>query len=144
MEPVPFELMVLTWLMVLAASLWIPYIVGVNTAPAGSLPADAPDGFTRIAIPRLQRPWVQRAYRAHLNLLEQGIPFAVLVLLVDRLDGFGALTFWTALAFLCLRLAHAVGYVTGLAGFPLRPILFTLGWVCCLLMAYAALTAGAA
>jgi uncharacterized MAPEG superfamily protein len=127
--------------MILAASLWIPYIVGVNTVPEGSLPADAPDGFVRIGNPALHRPWVQRAYRAHQNLLEQGIPFAVLVLLVDRLDGFTALTYWTAIAFFWLRVAHAVGYITGGARLPLRPLIFTAGWLCCLLMAYAVFAA---
>lgn len=140
----PAELAVVAWLALLAASLWIPYIVGVNTAPAGSLPPDAPDGFVRIANPALHRPWVQRAYRAHLNLLEQLVPFALLVLLVDRLDGFSALTFWTAIAFLGIRIAHAAGYITGTAGLPLRPLLFTAGWVCCLLMGYAVFAASPA
>lgn len=137
----PTELGVLTCLMILAATLWIPYIVGVNTAAEGSLPEDAPDGFIRIADPSLHRPWVQRAYRAHLNLLEQAIPFAVLVLLVDRMDGFTALTYWTAIAFFWLRVAHAVGYVTGRAGLPMRPMIFLGGWICCLLMAYSVFAA---
>ena len=139
MESFPTELGILTCLAILAASLWIPYIVGAASAPEGSLPADAPDGFTRIADPRLHRPWVQRAYRAHLNLLEQLVPFAMLVLILDRVDGFTALTYWTAIAFFWLRVAHAIGYITGKAGFPLRPIIFTAGWVCCLIMAYAVL-----
>ena len=137
MESFPTELGILACLALFAASLWIPYIVGVNTAPAGSLPPDAPDGFVRIGNPALHRPWVQRAYRAHLNLLEQLVPFAVLVLLVDRLDGFTALTYWTAIAFFWIRVAHAAGYITGYAAMPLRPILFTAGWVCCLIMGYA-------
>ena len=134
MESLPTELGILGALTLLAASLWIPYIVGVNTAPAGTVPEKAPDGFRLPADFRHQRPWVQRAYRAHLNLLEQFVPFAVLVLLVDRVDGFTALTYWTAIAFFWLRVAHAVGYITGHAAFPLRPIIFTLGWVCCVLM----------
>ena len=129
METLPTELTLLSCLAILAASLWIPYIVGVATAPEDSLPADAPDGFVRIPNPALHRPWVQRAYRAHLNLLEQSVPFAVLVLLVDRVDGFTALTLWTSVAFLLLRIAHAVGYITGAAGFPARPLIFTGGWV---------------
>lgn len=141
MENLPTELGILACLALFAATLWVPYIVGVNTAPEGSLPADAPDGFVRISNPALQRPWVQRAYRAHLNLLEQALPFAVLVLLIDRVDGFTALTYWTAIAFFWLRIAHALGYITGYAGLPLRPILFTAGWICCLLMGYAFFTA---
>ncbi|QUJ77117.1 MAPEG family protein [Sulfitobacter albidus] len=137
----PVELTVLAVIALMAASLWIPYIVGVNTAPKGSLPADAPDGFVRIANPALQRPWVQRAYRAHLNLLEQGMPFAILVLLADRADAFGPLTLWTSVAFLVLRVAHAVGYITAGARLPLRPLIFVGGWLCCLAMGFAVLAA---
>lgn len=141
METFPTELGILTYLAILAASLWIPYIVGVNTVPEGSMPADAPDGFVRIGQPWLHRPWVQRAYRAHLNLLEQLVPFALLVLILDRVDGFTALTYWTTIAFFWLRVAHAVGYITGWAALPLRPILFSAGWICCLIMAYAVFAA---
>lgn len=141
MQTFPTELGILTCLAIFAASLWIPYIVGVATAPEGSLPADAPDGFTRINNPHLHRPWVQRAFRAHLNLLEQLVPFALLVMLVDRMDGFTALTYWTAIAFFWIRVAHAVGYISGKAALPGRPILFTAGWVCCLIMGYAVFAA---
>ncbi|WP_299687462.1 MAPEG family protein [uncultured Tateyamaria sp.] len=133
----PAELTILGILALFAASLWIPYIVGVNTAPKGSISPDAPDGFVRPPDPGFQREWVHRAYRAHLNLLEQSVPFAILVLLVDRVDGFTALTLWTSMAFLLLRVAHAVGYITGTAGFPARPLIFTAGWVCCILMGFA-------
>ena len=84
---------------------------------------------------------MHRAHRAHLNLLEQAIPLAVLVLLLDRLDGFTALTYWTAIAFFWLRVIHAAGMITGYARMPLRPIVFTLGWICCLIMAYAVFAA---
>lgn len=141
MTGLPTEMGILFCLAILAGALWIPYIVGVNTAPEGSLPADAPDGFSRISNPALHRPWVQRAYRAHLNLLEQLLPFALLVLILDRMDGFTALTFWTAIAFFWLRVAHAVGYITGWAGFPLRPMLFTGGFVCILILGFAVIAA---
>ncbi len=137
----PAELAILAVLGVFAASMWMPFIIGVNSAPEGSLPADAPDGFVLAANWRLQRPWVQRAYRAHMNLLEQLVPFALLVLLVDRLDGFTSLTLWTCIAFLIIRVVHAVGYITAWTRFPARPIIFTLGWVCCLIMGYAVFAA---
>lgn len=132
----PTELGILTCLMILAASLWIPFIVGANNDEA------AVDGFTRPHDPAKMKPWVHRAYRAHLNLLEQALPFAVLVLIVDRMDGFTALTYWTAIAFFWLRVAHAIGMITGLAKLPLRPIIFVLGYVCVLLMAYSVFAAG--
>ncbi|WP_299729914.1 MAPEG family protein [uncultured Tateyamaria sp.] len=137
----PIELTILAGLAVMAASLWMPYIIGAATAPPGSLPADAPDGFILPPDPNVHRPWVRRAYRAHLNLLEQSVPFAILVLLVDRADGFSALTLWASVAFLILRIAHAIGYITGTTRFPARPLIFTGGWICCLVMAWALFTA---
>ena len=131
------ELLVLTLLMLLAASMWVPHIVGVNTAPAGSLPDDAPDGFVRITDVRVHRDWVGRAHRAHMNLLEQAVPFAVLVLILDRMGGFTTLTAWTAWVFLALRLTHAIGDITATTRFPGRPLIFTAGWVCCVIMGIA-------
>jgi len=129
------ELGILACLSVLAASLWIPYIIGVNTeAPAGD-PSARPVELSAL------RPWVHRAHRAHLNLLEQLVPFAILVLLVDRLDAYSSLTYWTAIVFFWLRVAHAAGMITGIARLPLRPIIFTAGWACCLIMAYAVFAA---
>ncbi|WP_299676877.1 MAPEG family protein [uncultured Roseobacter sp.] len=132
----PLELIVVIWLAVFAASLWIPYIVGVNMYPQEGV-----DDFARPPPLTGFPDWVHRAHRAHLNLLEQLLPFAVLVLVIDRMGAYSALTYWTALAFLGLRIVHAVGMISGLARFPVRPILFTGGWMCCLLMGYAAITA---
>jgi uncharacterized MAPEG superfamily protein len=130
------ELTVVVILTVLAASLWIPYIVGVNMNPQTGV-----DPFARPAALTGFPDWVHRAHRAHLNLLEQLLPFAVLVLIIDRLGATSVLTAGTAVVFLFLRIAHAVGMITGWARFPLRPILFTAGWLCCLVLAYAALAA---
>ncbi len=121
--------------MILAASLWIPFIVG------SGFDAGAVDGFDRPHDVTKLKPWVHRAFRAHLNLLEQAFPFAVLVLIIDRLDGFTALTYWTAIAFFWLRMLHAVRMISGIAKMPLRPILFVLGWLCILIMAYAVFAA---
>ncbi|MEM9582419.1 MAG: MAPEG family protein [Pseudomonadota bacterium] len=129
----PTELAVLTCLTILAASLWIPYIVGVNTEPkrAGAL-----DPFHRPPSQADMRPWVHRAYRAHLNLLEQFLPFAVILLILDRVDGFNAITYWTVIVFFWARAAHAIGMISGKATFPLRPAIFILGWLCILVLAW--------
>ncbi|UWQ95008.1 MAPEG family protein [Rhodobacteraceae bacterium M385] len=129
MATLPTELGILTCLMLLAASLWIPYIIGVNK--------HLPDGINTF-----QRPydgaalpdWVLRANRAHLNLLEQSFPFAILILILHLIDGFTVLTYWTAIAFFWLRTAHAIGMISGFTQMPLRPLIFTSGWVCILLL----------
>lgn len=129
----PTELGILTCLSILAASMWIPYIVGVNTEPVRD---GAPDPFFRPPSQADMRPWVHRAHRAHLNLLEQFLPFAVIVLILDRIDGFTTITYWAAIIFFWIRIAHAVGMISGKTGFPLRPALFNIGWLCILAMAW--------
>ncbi len=124
------EILYLTLTALLAGSLWIPYIVGVNATPAKEL-AD----FHRPPDIRQMPAWVHRAYRAHQNLLEQLMPFAVVLLVAHVL---GISTVWTvgaAMAFFWLRVAHAVGMISGMAGFPVRPIIFTAGWVCIVIVA---------
>ncbi|MEM9577051.1 MAG: MAPEG family protein [Pseudomonadota bacterium] len=134
-QPIAFELIILASLCLLAASLWIPYIVGVNRHPQEGI-----DPFARPPALSGFPDWVHRAHRAHLNLLEQLLPFGILVLIVDRLGAYSSLTLWAAIAFLVLRIAHAVGMISGTARFPVRPMIFLGGYVCCLLMAYAALS----
>lgn len=138
MENFPTELGILTCLSILAASLWIPYVVGAARQPHVE---GAADGFSRPADLTRLPAWIHRSHRAHLNMLEQFLPFAVLVLLVDRSDGFTALTYWTAIAFFWLRVAHAVGMISGMTLFPVRSIIFNLSWVCSLIMAYAVFAA---
>lgn len=126
----PTELGVLTCLMVLAASLWIPYIVGVNKyLPETVNPFQRPHSGEGLP------DWVLRANRAHVNLIEQGLPFAIIVLVLHVTDNFNAITFWAAIVFFWLRVAHAVGMITGLAQMPARPLIFTAGWVCILVLA---------
>lgn len=132
----PAEIGILTCLMILAASLWIPYIVGVNKyAVAASDPFERPTPLDQFPA------WVHRAHRAHLNLLEQALPFSVLVLILYQIDGFTTLTYWTAIVFFWVRVLHAAGMISGLAKMPLRPALFLIGWLCCLIMAYAVFAA---
>ena len=125
------ELLALSIIAIFAASMWLPFIVGVNTSEPGSEADKQSQDFSRPADPALQRPWVHRAYRAHLNLLEQGMPFAVLVLIAHAVGVSSTVTIWSAWIFVALRLAHAAGMITGLTGLPARPIIFTAGWVCC-------------
>lgn len=126
----------LFWLMmtaILASSLWIPFIVGVNTAPG---PHDAPDSFVVPPDPLKTTPWVARSYRAHQNLLEQFAPFAVIVLTGHALGVSNAVTGWCAMLFFWLRVAHAVGMITAWARLPWRPIIFTAAWIVTMVYAW--------
>ena len=129
------ELIVLTLTALLAASLWIPYIVGVNTTPF-AMPAEnrPPDVAATV-------PWVHRAWRAHLNLLEQFLPFAVVVVIAHLAGVSNAVTVWGSVAFLVLRLAHAVWMIGGFPVLPVRPLIFTGGWLCIVAIGAAVLVA---
>ncbi len=121
------ELVYLVATMMLAASMWIPYIVGVNM-----IPSEGPVDFRRPPDLHLMPAWIHRAHRAHLNLLETATPFAALVLLAHVVGVSTPVTVGACVAFFWLRIIHAAGMVSGLAGFPARPIIFTLSWLCTL------------
>ncbi|MEO0913635.1 MAG: MAPEG family protein [Pseudomonadota bacterium] len=119
------ELFYLALTAVLAASLWIPFIVGVNMHAD-----DKASNFVRPPDLTLLPDWVQRANRAHLNLIETALPFAALVLTAHVAGISTMVTVGAAIAFFWLRVAHAVGMITATARMPLRPIIFTASWLC--------------
>ena len=130
METLPTELGILACLAILAATLWVPYIIGVNMHPQTGI-----DDFARPPPLTGFPAWVHRSHRAHLNLIEAAMPFAALILLAHVLGVSTSVTVWAAVAFFWLRLFHAVGRVSGLARVPVRPIIFTLSWICTLAIA---------
>lgn len=67
--------------------------------------------------------WIGRAHRAHLNMVENIVPFAVLVLAAAAA---GKADAWTALGaqvFFYSRVAHAVVYIAGV------PWVRTFAWI---------------
>ncbi|MEM6636692.1 MAG: MAPEG family protein [Pseudomonadota bacterium] len=114
---------------VLAASLWIPFIVGVNAHPV-----KGQDNFLRPPDLTAYPEWMHRAHRAHLNLVEQAVPFALVVLVGHEVGVSSTATVVAAAAFFWIRIAHALGMISGVARMPVRPILFTAGWVCILVL----------
>jgi uncharacterized MAPEG superfamily protein len=125
----------LFWLLltaVLAASLWIPYVVGINTTAFKG----QEDSFVRPPDPADMDAWVHRSQRAHLNLLEQFVPFAVVVIVAHLLKVSTPITVGCAVLFFWLRVAHAIGMISGTARSPVRPAVFTAGWLVTLAMTW--------
>lgn len=125
----------LTWLMmtaILAASLWIPYIVGINVTTF--------DGqktiFERPPDQSKMPAWVHRSYRAHQNLLEQFLPFAVIVLMAHMLKVSTPVTRWCVILFFWLRVVHAIGMISGKARLPVRPLIYLTGWFVILVLCW--------
>ncbi len=127
------EITVLLLTSILAASLLIPFIVGVNSSPQS---AGAADPFVVPSDPLRMKPWIARSYRAHQNLLEQFLPFAIIVLIAHVLGVSTLVTKWACIAFLGLRLVHAAGMITAVTRMPLRPAIFSAGYVCILAIAW--------
>jgi uncharacterized MAPEG superfamily protein len=127
----------LFWLMltaILASSLC------VNTGPAA--PQGTPNSFLVPPDPLKERPWVARSYRAHQNLIEQLVPFAAMVMIAHAVGVSTPVTVWCAVLFFWLRVAHAIGMITGTARMPARPLIFTAGWLVTMVYAGAVLSAG--
>ena len=72
-------------------------------------------------------PWVGRAQRAHLNLVENLVPFAALVLVAHVTLASSELTALGATIFFAARLAHAISYIAGIV--YVRTFLFALSTV---------------
>lgn len=58
--------------------------------------------------------WIGRAKRAHLNMVENLVPFAALVLAAAALNKLGPLTLLGAQLFFWGRVGHAVTYIAGI------------------------------
>lgn len=129
------DLFWLTLTALLAATLWLPYIIGVNTA---KLPAPVEN---RPSDPALMPAWIHRAWRTHLNLLEQFLPFAVVVLVAHLAGASNAVTAGAAAVFFGLRLLHAVWMIGGFRVLPVRPLIFSAGWVTILVIGWQVLAA---
>jgi uncharacterized MAPEG superfamily protein len=125
----------LRWLMftaILAGTLWLPYVIGVNVT---DFPGKG-ELFQRPPDPSKMQPWVHRSLRAHQNLLEQFLPFAVVVLVSALVHVSTPITGACVVTFFWLRVAHAIGIISGLARAPIRPLLYLGGWVAMLAVAW--------
>ncbi len=126
------ELRWLLYVALLAGSLWAPYIVGVNVT---EFPGKR-EIFVRPPDPSTLKPWVHRSLRAHQNLLEQLLPYAIVVIVGALTHVSTPVTQVCPMIFFWLRVAHAIGFVSGLARAPLRPLLYVSGWVVMLIHAW--------
>jgi uncharacterized MAPEG superfamily protein len=122
------ELVYLTWVTVLTAVLWIPYIL--DRIAVGGL-ADAvgyPDQ------PKPQSPWAQRLKRAHANAVENLVVFATLVLVAVALGVSNGTTANAAMIYFWARLVHAFAFTAALPW--VRTLAFAVGFVAQVMVAW--------
>jgi len=104
------DLWMLVWTALLALALPFIYLAGLTQAPGG-----AAWGLGNRAEPLAGIPaWAARAQRAHLNLLQNLAPFAILVLVAQVSGKANATTALGATIFFWARVAHAAVYIAGI------------------------------
>lgn len=130
------ELLYLTLVALWLSSLWAPFIAGSAVHDGAAMARN----FVEPPDPGRLPAWVRRANRAHLNLVEQFAPFAVLIVVLHLLGVSNPWTVGAAAAFFWLRVLHAAVMWAGVS-LPVRPVVFTGAWGAILILGWQALAA---
>ena len=112
----PIELQLLVWSAVLALAQMLVAVMGAHSQVGLPMLAGNRENMPALA------GWGLRATRAHLNMLESLVIFAILVLVAQAVGRLDATTALGANLFFWGRLAYAIVYVFGI------PWLRTLVW----------------
>lgn len=104
------DLWMLVWTALLALGLPFIYLAGLTQAPGGSAWSLGNRTEPLAGIPE----WAARAQRAHLNLLQNLAPFAILVLVAQVSGRANTTTALGATIFFGARVAHAAVYIAGI------------------------------
>ena len=134
------ELTYLFWTAVLLAVLWIPFIAG-QAKTHGLL---KPNDYKVLRDPDQNPDWVRRANRAHINLVEQFGPFAALVVVAHLTGVSNGVTVAAVQVFFWARVVHAIVFISGFSQFMARTLIFTVGWLALMVLAWQILVNGAA
>lgn len=127
------ELRLLVYSAFICLVLWIPYILAEIKARGLSRAVGYPSGVVD-DLP----DWAQRAHRAHMNLVENIGPFAVMVLVAHAIGLSNSMTVLGANLFFWSRIAQTLIFWTGIPW--IRTLAFATGLVGNLLIFWAILT----
>jgi uncharacterized MAPEG superfamily protein len=114
------ELVYLTWVTLLTALLWLPYILD------RLIVRGVPDTVGYPANPKPQSPWAQRLRAAHGNAVENLVVFAALVLVANALGISNGTIATAALVYFWARVVHVIAYT--LAWPWVRTLAFAVGF----------------
>jgi uncharacterized MAPEG superfamily protein len=120
------ELTYLTWVTLLTALLWIPYILNMIMV-RGLIDA--------VGYPENPKPlaaWAARMKSAHYNAVENLVVFAVLVLIVQAAGLNNDTTATACMVYFWARIVHALAYTFGIPW--VRTLAFAVGFVCQLVL----------
>jgi uncharacterized MAPEG superfamily protein len=125
------ELFYLLLAAILTGVLWIPVVIGYVKSRGPLKPSDY-----KVAPSSPLPPWVNRANRAHVNAVENLVPFAVVVLIAHAAQVSTAVTANAAAVYFYARAVHAVVHITGFSMFRARTVLFTVAWIAFMTFAF--------
>lgn len=114
------ELKYLTYVSILTALLWVPYILNVIARNRLS------DAVGYPAAPLLMAAWAERLKKAHYNAVENLVVFATLVLVANALEISNNATTSAAAAYFWGRLVHPIAYAFGIPW--VRTLSFAVAW----------------
>jgi uncharacterized MAPEG superfamily protein len=117
------ELFYLLLTAMLTGSLWIPVVIGYVKTRGPIQPADY-----KVAPSSPLPAWVERANRAHINAIENLVPFVAVVMVALAAGVSNRVTVTCAAIYFFSRVLHAIVHVSGFAMFRARTVLFTIGW----------------
>ncbi len=116
------DLRYLVYTALLSLLIWIPY-VAANAATKG---VGRAMGYPTAEYGDLAE-WAQRTYRAHMNLVENLVPFAALVLVAHVIGAANELTALGARLFFWGRIVQIAVQILGVPW--LRTLAFLVGWI---------------
>lgn len=114
------------WMLVASGVLCL-LLTGVYGVGRSQVPGGLEWGLGNRDTPLAVAAWTERAVRAHLNLVENLTPFAILVLTAHVAGKANAMTGLGATIFFLARVAHAAVYTAGIK--VVRTLVFFAGLV---------------
>ena len=127
------ELTFLTYVVLLTALLWVPYILNQISAQGLVNAVGYQDNPAALA------SWAQRLKAAHYNAVENLVVFAPLVIIVEILQISSSVTAISCMVYFYARLVHALSYTFAIPW--VRTISFAVSFFATIGIAYQVLTA---
>lgn len=125
------ELTKLSWVLVLHAVCWVPYILNRVMVQGITEAVGYPEN------PKPLSPWAERARKAHYNSVENLVAFAAIVLLLNAVGISNDTTVLACTVYFWARLVHYVVYVAAVPW--LRTLSYAAGWLSTLALIWQAL-----
>jgi uncharacterized MAPEG superfamily protein len=122
------EMKYLSYITVLTALMWIPYILNVLMRNRLSDAVGYPDA------PLVMAPWAERLKKAHYNAIENLVIFATLILIANAMELSNAATTSAAAVYFWARVVHVVAYGAGIPW--VRTLAFAAAWLSILCIAW--------